>query len=170
MIQVWSLIHHSLKAKQGAEWGMRHGTGGQQAVGQTLPRFWHSCKKGGRGKKYFIFAFFFGGTHFCVGHDAKIFFSRLIFFCGQQHLVPGIKCFRKSLGFVRYCRYVRRRAARIRGNRYIPQVQKAYFQVHGGEIFVQGFFSGGEFRMGKIPHRFQKIKGKIPHHLNPQYP
>ena len=44
---------------QGAEWGMRHGRGGQQAVGQTLPRFWHSCKKGGSRKKNFIFTFFF---------------------------------------------------------------------------------------------------------------
>ena len=65
----WSLIHHSLKAKQGAKWGMRHGRGGQQAVGKTLPRFWHSCRKGGRGKKYFLR--FFCRTHFCVRHDAK---------------------------------------------------------------------------------------------------
>ena len=32
---------------------------GIAARGQTLPRFWYSCKKGNRGKKYFIFAFFF---------------------------------------------------------------------------------------------------------------
>ena len=31
----------------------------------------------------------------------NLFFA-LLFFCGQQHLVPGIKYFRKSLGFVRY--------------------------------------------------------------------
>ena len=30
-----------------------------------------SLQKGGRGKKYSIFAIFLGGTHFCVRHDAK---------------------------------------------------------------------------------------------------
>ena len=65
-------------------------------MGHTLLRFWHSCKKGGRGKKYFIFAIFCG-PHFCIGHDAKKF---CFFFCGQQHFVLGIKYFCKSLRFV----------------------------------------------------------------------
>ena len=55
-------------------------------------------QKGGQGQK----TIYFCGTHFCVGHDAKnYFFFVFYFFCGQQHLVLGIKCFRKSSGFVR---------------------------------------------------------------------
>ena len=50
------------------------GGGGQQAVGQTQ----HPKGKRGQGQKKFR-----------------------LFFCGQQHLVPGIKYFCKSLGFVR---------------------------------------------------------------------
>ena len=32
----------------------------------------------------------------------------------------------------------------------------------GGGDSVRGFFRRGKFRMGKIPHLSQKIKGKIP--------
>ena len=67
-------------------------------------KFWHPCKNGA-GTKNTLFLRFFCGTHICVEHDAKnefIYCVLLYFFCGQQHLVPGIKYFRKSLGFVRY--------------------------------------------------------------------
>ena len=76
-------------------------------MGQTLPRFWHPCKKGGRGKFFLILRLFFAEPIFARGMTPKIdsFFALFFFFCRQQHLVPGINYFRKSLGFVQYSLY-----------------------------------------------------------------
>ena len=51
--------------------------------------------------KIISFLRFFGGTHFCVRHDAENQFF-LHFFRGQQHPVAGIEYFFKSLGFGQY--------------------------------------------------------------------
>ena len=48
-------------------------------MGQTLPRFWHSCKKGGRGKNYFIFAIFFAEPIFAEGVKPIIIFFAFFF-------------------------------------------------------------------------------------------
>ena len=66
-------------------------------------KFLHSCKKGAGAKNILFLRFFFAEPNFAFGMTPKInFFFAFYFFCGQQHLVPGIKYFRKSLGFVRY--------------------------------------------------------------------
>ena len=75
--------------------------GGNKQRGKLSRNSGILAKKGGEGKKYFIFAIFFCGPHFCVGHDGKKKF--VVFFPGQRHFVPRIKYFRESLGFVQYC-------------------------------------------------------------------
>ena len=72
---------------------MRHGRGGQQAVGQTLPRFWHSCKKGGRGKNYFIFAIFFAEPIFALGMKPIIHFFSALFFADNNTLCQELIIF-----------------------------------------------------------------------------
>ena len=48
-------------------------------MGQTLPRFWHSCKKGGMGKNYCIFAIFFAEPIFAEGVNPIINFFSFFF-------------------------------------------------------------------------------------------
>ena len=60
-------------------------------------------QKGGQGQKKFLFCIFFAEPIFVYGMTPKINVFLAFLFCGQHHLVPGIKYFRKSLGIVRYC-------------------------------------------------------------------
>ena len=54
-------------------------------MGQTLLRFWHPCKKGGRGKKYFIFAIFFAEPIFAYGMTPKISYFLCCFFFADNN-------------------------------------------------------------------------------------
>ena len=57
-------------------------------MGQTLPRFWHSCKKGGAGAKKFSFLrLFFAEPIFAYGMAQKInlFFVLLLFFLADNN-------------------------------------------------------------------------------------
>ena len=91
----WSLIHHSLKAEQGAKRDMRHGTGwrgGQQPVGQTQHP---SCDSGILAKrgKNILFLQFFCGPHFCVKRDAPTLIFFAFFFADNNTLCRELNIF-----------------------------------------------------------------------------
>ena len=60
---------------------------------QTLPQFWHSCKKGGTGKNYCFFAIFFAEPGFAEGVKPIInffaFFLRTGWGGGEKSLIGG---------------------------------------------------------------------------------
>ena len=53
-------------------------------MGQTLPRLWQSCKKGGRGQKKICV--FFCGAHFRVRREANNYFFFAFFFVDNNIL------------------------------------------------------------------------------------
>ena len=66
----------------------RGGGGGQQA----LPRFWHSCKTGGRGKKQLFFAILVAEPIFAQGMAPKIIFVAPlthVWLCGSVYVGRG---------------------------------------------------------------------------------
>ena len=80
---------------------------GATSSGANSPAIMAFLQKGGQVQKIlYLCDFFFAEPIFAYGMTPKINLFFVFFFCGQQHLVPEIKYFRKSLGFVRHMIYI----------------------------------------------------------------